>query len=428
MRRTSTLVDLVCTGGRLDRSNFRLRFVFYTGSGDSPRPCCAADLGTNRPCRCGLCQQSAPMPCQRAVSYRRRGQSSSDRQYLDDPRHGLSHATSLPATIWKPPGNWCASSRRSTRTWKRPRSSAACSRRAGRRSTYATCQGCRFPMVSNLFGTMERVRYIFRDSLDAVRQLVELKVDPADVLRAAAGAMLRPAAGAVAHAAARVSRAGRCWRTKRRSTNCRSCSRWPDDGGAFITLPQVYTEDPDRPGWRAVEPGHVSRAAFRRAVRAEPRGRAALSDPSRHRRASRGGAAPRRAAAGERLRRRAAGDDRGRRDAAARGHERTGVRRRAGRAARADDLPRRANCRSTPRPISASPARSIPTGNCPKARSAITWATTAWRTIFRCCGSSTSIIAPDAIWPFTVVGRPPQEDTIFGQLIHELTGPVDSDA
>jgi 4-hydroxy-3-polyprenylbenzoate decarboxylase len=29
-----------------------------------------------------------------------------------------------------------------------------------------------------------------------------------------------------------------------------------------------------------------------------------------------------------------------------------------------------------------------------------------------------------AIWPITVVGRPPQEDTVFGQLIHELTGPV----
>jgi 4-hydroxy-3-polyprenylbenzoate decarboxylase len=29
-----------------------------------------------------------------------------------------------------------------------------------------------------------------------------------------------------------------------------------------------------------------------------------------------------------------------------------------------------------------------------------------------------------AVWPFTVVGRPPQEDTVFGQLIHELTGPV----
>jgi 4-hydroxy-3-polyprenylbenzoate decarboxylase len=30
----------------------------------------------------------------------------------------------------------------------------------------------------------------------------------------------------------------------------------------------------------------------------------------------------------------------------------------------------------------------------------------------------------DAIWPFTVVGRPPQEDTVFGELIHALTGPV----
>ncbi len=28
----------------------------------------------------------------------------------------------------------------------------------------------------------------------------------------------------------------------------------------------------------------------------------------------------------------------------------------------------------------------------------------------------------DAVWPFTVVGRPPQEDTSFGQLIHEITG------
>ena len=30
----------------------------------------------------------------------------------------------------------------------------------------------------------------------------------------------------------------------------------------------------------------------------------------------------------------------------------------------------------------------------------------------------------DAVWPFTVVGRPPQEDTTFGQLIHEITDPI----
>lgn len=30
----------------------------------------------------------------------------------------------------------------------------------------------------------------------------------------------------------------------------------------------------------------------------------------------------------------------------------------------------------------------------------------------------------DAIWPFTVVGRPPQEDSAFGAFIHELTSGV----
>jgi 4-hydroxy-3-polyprenylbenzoate decarboxylase len=30
----------------------------------------------------------------------------------------------------------------------------------------------------------------------------------------------------------------------------------------------------------------------------------------------------------------------------------------------------------------------------------------------------------NAIWPFTVVGRPPQEDTSFGEIIHEITGPA----
>src|ERR1700704_6028753 len=39
-------------------------------------------------------------------------------------------------------------------------------------------KGCAFPMVSNLFGTIERTRFLFRDTLAAVRHLVELKVRP----------------------------------------------------------------------------------------------------------------------------------------------------------------------------------------------------------------------------------------------------------
>src|SRR5947207_727533 len=43
---------------------------------------------------------------------------------------------------------------------------------------FARVKGCRFPMVCNLFGTPERTRFLFRDTLAAVRHLVELKTDP----------------------------------------------------------------------------------------------------------------------------------------------------------------------------------------------------------------------------------------------------------
>src|SRR5262249_31266379 len=38
---------------------------------------------------------------------------------------------------------------------------------------------CAFPLVSNIFGTLERTRFLFRDTLDSVRRLVELKTEPA---------------------------------------------------------------------------------------------------------------------------------------------------------------------------------------------------------------------------------------------------------
>src|SRR5262245_44984481 len=51
--------------------------------------------------------------------------------------------------------------------------------RAGGPAIYfARVKGCKFPMVCNLFGTIERTRFLFRDTLAAVRHLVELKIDP----------------------------------------------------------------------------------------------------------------------------------------------------------------------------------------------------------------------------------------------------------
>src|SRR3954468_18058713 len=44
-------------------------------------------------------------------------------------------------------------------------------------------KGTEFPLVSNLFGTIERARFLFRDTLEPVRRLVELKVDPGSARR-----------------------------------------------------------------------------------------------------------------------------------------------------------------------------------------------------------------------------------------------------
>ncbi len=44
-------------------------------------------------------------------------------------------------------------------------------------------KGSRFPMVGNLFGSLERTRYIFRDTLDTLERLADLKINPASFLK-----------------------------------------------------------------------------------------------------------------------------------------------------------------------------------------------------------------------------------------------------
>jgi 4-hydroxy-3-polyprenylbenzoate decarboxylase len=109
-------------------------------------------------------------------------------------------------------------------------------------------KGCAFPMVSNLFGTLERTRFLFRDALAAVRHLIELKIDPASGLRHPW--RYRDVPIAAWHTVPkRVSRGPvlECQTTIRQLPQL-VC--WPRDGGAFVTLPLVYTEDAGRPGWR----------------------------------------------------------------------------------------------------------------------------------------------------------------------------------
>ena len=294
---------------------------------------------------------------------------------------------------------------------------------------FARVKGCRFPMVSNLFGTLERARFLFRDTLEAVRRLVELKVDPGGVLAAPVALPAACRCTALAHAAAAGARRAGAGPRRRRFASCRSCKCWPRDGGPFVTLPQVYTEDPDRPGLAALEPGHVPRAALGQPVRSRDR------EVGLHYQIHRGigvhhAAAIRRgrAVAGERLRRRPAGDDAGRGDAAAGGDARAGLRRRARRPARAAGRARPSG------PADARRRRLLHRGHRRSRRSASPKAVRRPPGLLQpgarlpgAAGRDASTTATDAIWPFTVVGRPPQEDTVFGAAHPRADRPGDPD-
>ncbi|GIX02423.1 MAG: 3-octaprenyl-4-hydroxybenzoate carboxy-lyase [Thermogutta sp.] len=112
---------------------------------------------------------------------------------------------------------------------------------------FASVRGCRFPMVSNLFGTMERIRYIFRDTLDHLAKLISLGIDPADWLRRPRLLMKLPWWGW--RAWPKLVRRGPAIAHEISLRQLPKLRSWPNDGGAYITLPLVYTEDPARPGF-----------------------------------------------------------------------------------------------------------------------------------------------------------------------------------
>jgi len=111
---------------------------------------------------------------------------------------------------------------------------------------YASVKGCRFPMVSNLFGTIDRVRYIFRDSLESLKRWVELGVDPADLLRRPR--LLLKAPWTAWHARPKRRSRGPVLANETTLDQLPQLKCWPDEGGAYITLPQVYSEHPEHPG------------------------------------------------------------------------------------------------------------------------------------------------------------------------------------
>jgi 4-hydroxy-3-polyprenylbenzoate decarboxylase len=112
---------------------------------------------------------------------------------------------------------------------------------------FENVKGSKFRAASNIFGTLERSQFIFRDTLPKVKQLIDIKIDPTAAIKnplkslsalpAALNALpiKNPISKPVLFEEINIS-------------DLPLIHHWSMDGGAFVTMPQVYTEDADKPG------------------------------------------------------------------------------------------------------------------------------------------------------------------------------------
>jgi len=288
---------------------------------------------------------------------------------------------------------------------------------------FANVKGCSFPMVSNLFGTMQRMEYIFRDSLAWLERLVRLAVDPSDLLRRPRLHLDLRTPWAAWYARPKRVRRAPILANQTTLEALPQVRSWPGDGGAYITLPQVYTEDPDAPGF-----GRSNLGMYRVQISGgeyEP-GREAGIHYQIHR-----GIGAHHAAAisrGERLPVNVFVGGPPAMTVAAVMPMPEGM----SELAFAGLLGRRRVpmvCLSGQLPILAEadfaltgfiePNRLLPEGPFGDHLGYY-----SLRHPFPVMRVERVYHRDDPIWPFTVVGRPPQEDTMFAKLIHQITGPV----
>lgn len=112
---------------------------------------------------------------------------------------------------------------------------------------FENVKGSKFRAASNIFGNLDRSKFMFRNTFKLVQNLIDLKNDPIKAIKhplqnfstgiAALKALPKknPILKPVLYQEINIS-------------DLPLIQHWKMDGGAFVTLPQVYTEDIDSPG------------------------------------------------------------------------------------------------------------------------------------------------------------------------------------
>ncbi|MCW5920936.1 MAG: UbiD family decarboxylase [Saprospiraceae bacterium] len=119
--------------------------------------------------------------------------------------------------------------------------------RQGPAILFERVKGSPFQAVSNIYGTFERTAFLFRHTLDRVKRVIELKKDPTSMLKKP-GRYLGAPFTALSALPMRSRFGAPVTYGTTSIDQLPQIKSWPMDGGAFITMPQVYTEDPDALG------------------------------------------------------------------------------------------------------------------------------------------------------------------------------------
>lgn len=111
---------------------------------------------------------------------------------------------------------------------------------------FENVKGTKYRALSNLFGEINRSKFIFRHTLKNVAKVIDLKYDPIKALKkplsniATGFAALNALPKKISYPSNEFDEIS--------IQDLPLIHHWEMDGGAFVTLPQVYTEDPEKPG------------------------------------------------------------------------------------------------------------------------------------------------------------------------------------
>lgn len=112
---------------------------------------------------------------------------------------------------------------------------------------FQNVKGSKFRAASNIFGTLERSKFIFRDSFESVQKLIALKNNPIAALKKPFQHIEMGFAAWKAFPKKNPSSKPILFE-EIKIEDIPPIKHWLKDGGAFLTLPQVYSEDIEKPG------------------------------------------------------------------------------------------------------------------------------------------------------------------------------------